>query len=87
MCVCGCGCVGVGGGGGGGGGGVVVVVVFFFFFQKIRRIRIRLFLTLYHTILTCNDPEEEGFGKHCEKRRNCSIFSLVTSISLCLFGV
>ena len=28
-------------------------------------------LTLYHTILTFNDPKEEGFGKHCEKRRKC----------------
>ena len=28
-------------------------------------------LTLYHTILTFNDAEEEGFGKHCGKRRTC----------------
>ena len=28
-----------------------------------------LWLTLYHTILTFNDPKEEGFGKHCGKRR------------------
>ena len=27
-------------------------------------------LTLYHTIRTLNDPEEEGFGKHPGKRRN-----------------
>ena len=28
-------------------------------------------LTLYHTIPTFNDPKEEGFGKHCGKRRKC----------------
>ena len=28
-------------------------------------------LTLYHTIPTFNNPEEEGFGKHCWKRRKC----------------
>ena len=28
-------------------------------------------LTLYHTLLTFNDPKEEGFGKHCGKRRQC----------------
>ena len=28
-------------------------------------------LTLYHTIPTFNDHKEEGFGKHCEKRRKC----------------
>ena len=28
-------------------------------------------LTLYHTILTFNDPEKEGFCKHCGKRRKC----------------
>ena len=28
-------------------------------------------LTLYQTILTFNDPKEEGFGKHCRKRRKC----------------
>ena len=37
----------------------------------IRFIVIEMTLTLYHTILTFNDPEEEGFGKHCEKRRKC----------------
>ena len=26
-------------------------------------------LTLYHTIPTFNDPKEQGFGKHCEKRK------------------
>ena len=26
-------------------------------------------LTLYHTILTFNDPKEENLGKHCGKRR------------------
>ena len=36
----------------------------------------RLALTLYHTIWTFNDPKEEGFGKHCEKKRKM----LVTSI-------
>ena len=35
-------------------------------------------LTLYHTILTFNDPKEEGFGKHWGKRRKCwqPVFSL-----------
>ena len=28
-------------------------------------------LTLYHTILTFNNPERERFWKHCEKRRKC----------------
>ena len=28
-------------------------------------------LTLYHTIPTFNDPEREGFWKHCGKRRKC----------------
>ena len=28
-------------------------------------------LTIYHTIPTFNDPEEEGFEKHCGKRRKC----------------
>ena len=28
-------------------------------------------LTLYHTILTFNNPNEEGFGKHCGKRIKC----------------
>ena len=28
-------------------------------------------LTLYHTIPTFNDPKEDGFGKHCGKRRKC----------------
>ena len=28
-------------------------------------------LWLYHTILTFNDPREEGFGRHCGKRRKC----------------
>ena len=35
-------------------------------------------LPLYHTIQTFNDPEKEGFWKHCGKRRKCwwtSIFS------------
>ena len=27
-------------------------------------------LTLYHTILTFNNPKEEGFGTHYGKRRN-----------------
>ena len=30
-----------------------------------------LILILYHTILNINDPETEGFWKHCEKRRKC----------------
>ena len=29
-------------------------------------------LTLYDKILSFNDPEEEGFGKYCGKRRKCS---------------
>ena len=28
-------------------------------------------LTLYHTVPTFKDPKEEGFGKHCGKRRKC----------------
>ena len=28
-------------------------------------------LTLYHTIPTFNDPEKEGFRKHCGKKRKC----------------
>ena len=28
-------------------------------------------LTLYHTILTFNDPKKEAFWKHCGKRRKC----------------
>ena len=28
-------------------------------------------LTLYHTIPPFNDPKQEGFGKHCGKRRKC----------------
>ena len=28
-------------------------------------------LTLYHTVLTLNDPEEETFRKQCGKRRKC----------------
>ena len=28
-------------------------------------------LTLYHTIPTFNNPIEEGFGKHCGKRKKC----------------
>ena len=31
----------------------------------------RLYLTLYHTILTYNDPERDGFWKYCGKRRKC----------------
>ena len=36
-----------------------------------------MFLTHYHTIPTFNDPKEEGFGKHCGKRRKCwyTVFS------------
>ena len=30
-------------------------------------------LTLWHTILTLNQPNEEGFGKHCGKRGKCSL--------------
>ena len=30
-------------------------------------------LTLYHTIPTFNDPKEEGFGKHCRKKRNAGL--------------
>ena len=28
-------------------------------------------LTFYHTVPPFNDPNEEGFGKHCGKRRKC----------------
>ena len=28
-------------------------------------------LTLYHTILTFNDPDKEAFLKHCGKKRKC----------------
>ena len=31
----------------------------------------RTTLTLYHTILSFNDPEKEDFWKHCGKRRKC----------------
>ena len=31
----------------------------------------QLLLTFYHTIMTFNDPKEEGFEKHYEKRRKC----------------
>ena len=31
----------------------------------------RCLLALYHRIPTFNDPKEEGFGKHCRKRRKC----------------
>ena len=34
-------------------------------------VSIKCLLTLYQTILTFNDPKEEGFGKHCRKRRKC----------------
>ena len=30
-----------------------------------------LVLILYHTVLTFNNPKEEGFGKNCRKRRKC----------------
>ena len=30
-----------------------------------------VYLTLYHTIPTFNDPKEEGFGKHRGKWRKC----------------
>ena len=30
-----------------------------------------MLLTLYHTVLTFNDPVEEACGKHCGKRRKC----------------
>ena len=33
--------------------------------------RHKMNLTLYHTIPTFNDPEKEGFWKHCGKRRKC----------------
>ena len=29
------------------------------------------YLTLHHMIPTFNDPKEEGFRKHCGKRRKC----------------
>ena len=28
-------------------------------------------ITLSHTVPTFNDPNEEGFGKHCGKGRKC----------------
>ena len=36
-------------------------------------------LTLYHTIPTFNDPEEETFGKHCGKRRRMLVTSFFSS--------
>ena len=40
-------------------------------------------LTLYNTIPTFNDPNEEGFGKHCRNRRPAfspshTVFSTLT---------
>ena len=43
---------------------------FFYIFLSILKI-FKCVLTLYHTIPTYNDPKEEGFGKHCGKRRKC----------------
>ena len=44
-------------------------------FSFLQRYRLsygaRLYLTLYHTITTFNDPEKEAFWKHCGKRRKC----------------
>ena len=37
----------------------------FVIWEKVKR------LTLYHTIPPFNNPKEEGFGKHCGKRRKC----------------
>ena len=38
--------------------------------------------TLYHTVLTLNNPKEEGFGKHCGKRIKCwyPAFSLFPTV-------
>ena len=36
-----------------------------------KRIKNVLLFNFYHTIPTFNDPKEEGFGKHCGKRRKC----------------
>ena len=41
-------------------------------------------LTLYHTIPTFNDPREEGFGKHCGKRRKCWLSAFFFSHSFLL---
>ena len=43
---------------------------YFFIFLSVLKI-FKCALTLYHTIRTFNDPKEEGFGKHCGKRRKC----------------
>ena len=48
--------------------GLVVLSVKFWKFWRSRQ---RMSLTLYHTILTINDPEEKAFQKHCGKRRKC----------------
>ena len=32
---------------------------------------LNVWLTLYHSIPTFNDPKEEGFGKHCVKMGKC----------------
>ena len=31
----------------------------------------QVILSLYHTILTYNNPKKQDFGKHCWKRRKC----------------
>ena len=44
-----------------------------FFFSKCHSFtrRWNLSLSLYRTIPSSDDPKEEGFGKHCGKRRKC----------------
>ena len=39
-----------------------------FFYDKEDKFNV---LTLYHTILTFNDPEREGSGQHRGKGRKC----------------
>ena len=73
------------------------IMALLFYIPSVLKI-FKCVLTLYHTIPTFNDPEE-GFGKHCGKRRKCwqpafsafpTVFSLLSKreiIILALFNL
>ena len=46
------------------------------FLKFCQLLRVKTILTLYHTMLTFDDPEEDCYWKHCGKRKKM----LVTSI-------
>ena len=48
-----------------------IMLLLWGFFLGLLDSSILLILTLYHKIPTFNNPNEEGFGKLCGKRRKC----------------